>query len=238
VVGSRQRSTRWMPTVTRTSLILEAIYRICDLDAFCKDQAYTLSRAYTTPHSTYRALSTLSPSSTRMGRNLDFLIIAVAAYALYSFFAKNREDPPPSRSQSPSFDMPSCPPSPSPHILSRPPLPPRPHVPSRRRDNWQHRQSIDVSQANSNYYYPSAETYYVYLRGNAEGRGKLMAICNEQSQDAHKRHEYALAKRLSDKAEEHAFEMERLNAQASAIKENNQANWCYPAEESHPYSTF
>jgi len=117
----------------------------------------------------------------------------VAAYALYSLFTDDR---PPSR-----------PPSPSPRI------------PSRRRDDRQHRQTVDSSQVE----YPPVETYAT-LRAKAKQEGELMAQSYQQSKEAYERRDRALAKTLSDQGKRHALKMDTLNAQASAMvfKENNQ----------------
>jgi len=180
-----------------------------------------------------------------MGRGLYFLITAVAAYALYSLFADNRKDPPPSRPRSPSFEIPRRPRlpsphipsprrddqqhrqyfeiprrprSPSPHILSSPRLP-SPHIPSPRRDDQQHRQYVDSTKVD----HPLVETH-LSLRDKAKQEGELSAQCRRKSKEAHERHEHSLAKRLSDQGKRHALKMDTLNAQASAMvfKENNQ----------------
>lgn len=119
------------------------------------------------------------------------LVGAIAAYAVYqSFFADDRDDRPPSRSQS--------------HESSQPPV--------RRRDERQRQQNIDSSQKD----YPPVETY-ASLRARAKQEGDLMAQCYQQSKEAYERRDRARAKTLSDEGKRHALKMENLNAKASAI---------------------
>ena len=129
---------------------------------------------------------------------------AVAAYTVYQlFFADNRDEPPPSYSR------------PTRHPTSPPPIRPQsyeaPQPPVRRRDERQHRQTIDSSQRDHT---PVED--YSSLRARAKQEGDLMAQCYRQSQEAYERRDRARAKALSDEGKRHALKMEKLNATASA----------------------
>lgn len=118
---------------------------------------------------------------------------AVAAYTVYQlFFGDNRDDRPPSPSQSRKTSQPQI----------------------RRRDERQHRQNIDSSQR-EDYQDIPVETY-ASLRARAKQEGDLMAQCYRQSQEAYERRDRARAKALSDKGKRHALKMEKLNADACA----------------------
>jgi hypothetical protein len=116
------------------------------------------------------------------------LIAAVSqvAHTVYQFFFPDNEDHRPLQSHE-----------------SQPPV--------RRRDERQHRQTIDSSQRD-----PTPLEAYATLRARAKQEGDLMAQYFQQSKEAYERRDRARAKLLSEEGKRHATKMEKLNAQASA----------------------
>ncbi|KAF8556379.1 DUF1771-domain-containing protein [Imleria badia] len=120
--------------------------------------------------------------------------VSQVAHTVYQFFFPDNEDHRPLQSHE-----------------SQPPV--------RRRDERQHRQTIDSSQRD-----PTLLEAYATLRARAKQEGDLMAQYFQQSKEAYERRDRARAKLLSEEGKRHATKMEKLNAQASAtiFKENNQ----------------
>lgn len=146
------------------------------------------------------------------------LVVAITAYAVYQFFfGDNRDDRPPSRSQSPKLAQPPVRRPDERQYQQNIDSSQRDHTPfrpttGRRPDERQYQQSINSSQKA----YTPLEVYAA-LRAKAKREGDLKAQCSQQSQEAYQRRDRARAKVLSEEGKRHGLERDKLNAKASAI---------------------